>query len=298
MKNPFFSVIIPTYNRAEMLREAIQSVLEQSFKDFELIAVDDYSTDNTKEVVSSFHDTRIKYIVNSNTKGVAGARNSGIFMAKGQWISFLDSDDVWLPSKLEMIYKKIQKIDNTVGLIYTGFAYYNFEKKKEISLVIPGKEGWIQKDLLYSNYIGTFSVVSIRTDLLRKVGGCDERFHYFEDNDLYVRIAGLSKVAFIKEMLTYLRESNADRLFFQTGKRLDGYQLFLGKYKKIINKNPRLRHRISSLIFINALKLKNWDIVYKAFLWTFAGLFFDIHNFLKTFWAASLILSASLKSKN
>lgn len=290
VKNPFFSVIIPTYNRAELLGQAIQSVLDQSFKDFELIVVDDYSTDNTKEIVNSFRDNRIKYIVNSHSKGVSGARNTGILMSKGEWIAFLDSDDVWLPEKLNLLYMKIRETDNTVGLIYTGYAIYDFYNKKEVSLYLPEKEGWIQNDLLYNNYIGSFSVTAFRTDVIKKAGGCDERFSYFEDNDLYVRIAGLSKITFVKEVLTYLRQSNKDRLFFQIEKRLNGYQLFLKKYKCIINRNPRLRHRIQSLIFINALRLKNMPAMFKSLPWTVTGLFFDPYNFLRTVWALLIIL--------
>ncbi len=107
MNNTFFTVIIPTYNRLELLKDAIQSVIDQTFSDFELIIVDDQSTDNTKEMVCSFCDERIKYFLNDHVKGPGGARNSGIFRAKGEWIAFLDSDDIWLPKKLDLIHEKI-----------------------------------------------------------------------------------------------------------------------------------------------------------------------------------------------
>ena len=149
MNKPFFTVVIPTYNRAELLKEAIQSVFDQTFENFELIVIDDHSTDKTKDVVSSFHDSRIKYILNDHAKGGAGTRNAGIFRAKGEWIAFLDDDDIWLPKKLELQYKKIQEIDCTVGLIYTGYAVYDFDKKREILVAIPKKDGSIQNDLLY-----------------------------------------------------------------------------------------------------------------------------------------------------
>ena len=96
MKDPFFTVIIPTYNRATLVKEAIQSVLDQTFDNFELIIVDDHSTDNTIDVVQSYSDKRIYRILNDHKKGPGGARNAGIHKAKGKWIAFLDSDDFWL----------------------------------------------------------------------------------------------------------------------------------------------------------------------------------------------------------
>ena len=101
MELPFFTVVIPTYNRSKLLKGAIQSVLKQTYENFELIVVDDASTDNTKNIVKSFYDNRIRYMMNYHAKGGAGARNAGIFIAKGKWVAFLDDDDIWLPEKLE-----------------------------------------------------------------------------------------------------------------------------------------------------------------------------------------------------
>ena len=91
--SPTFSVVIPTHNRAEMLREAIQSVLDQTFTDFELLVVDYHSSDNTAEVVASVADPRIIYLINDHARGGAGTRNAGTFRAKGEWVAFLDSDE-------------------------------------------------------------------------------------------------------------------------------------------------------------------------------------------------------------
>ena len=100
-KKPFFSVIIPTYNRAKLVCEAIESVFNQTFKDFELLIVDDGSTDNTKEVLKPYlSDPRVKYIYQENKKR-AVARNNGIRNSKSEWIAFLDSDDLWIEDHLE-----------------------------------------------------------------------------------------------------------------------------------------------------------------------------------------------------
>jgi glycosyltransferase involved in cell wall biosynthesis len=278
MATPFFTVIIPAYNRANLLREAIQSVFDQTFKDFELIVVDDYSTDHTAETVCSFEDERVHYVVNDHSKGVAGARNAGIFRAQGEWIAFLDADDVWLPEKLKRLFEKIQKVDAEIGLIYTGHVIYDFDKKQEGYVFVPVKEGWIQNDLLYQNCIGTFSGVAINAKLLKAVGGCDERFLYYEDNDLYVRIAGIAKVSLIEEKLSYVRVSNDDRLAFKFEIRLHAYQMFWKKYSEIINQNRRLRHRAASRVFLYAAKLRKWREMFDATPWTLAGLFVDVNN--------------------
>ena len=105
------SVIITTYNRAHLVGKAIKSVLNQTFQDFELIVVDDGSTDNTEEVINSFNDTRIRYIRHKINKGGNAARNTGLRNSKGEYIAFLDSDDEWLPEKLERqleVFKKSQ----------------------------------------------------------------------------------------------------------------------------------------------------------------------------------------------
>ena len=95
------SVIIPTYNRAKLLKRAIESVLNQTFQDFELIVVDDGSTDDTKEIVKSFNNQKIIYIYQENFGGAALPKNVGIKMAQGKYIAILDSDDEWLPEKLQ-----------------------------------------------------------------------------------------------------------------------------------------------------------------------------------------------------
>lgn len=100
-KIPTVSVVIPTYNRAHLVGRAIQSVLNQTYQDFEIIVVDDGSTDNTEEVVKSFNDPRIRYIRHDQNRGGSAARNTGIKMARGEYIAFQDSDDEWLPEKLE-----------------------------------------------------------------------------------------------------------------------------------------------------------------------------------------------------
>lgn len=120
MDHPFFSVIIPTYNRAHSIVRSIESILEQTFQDFEIIVVDDASTDNTSEVVSIVKNSKLKFVRNDSNKERCLTRNKGISLAKGKYICFLDSDDYHLPNHLELIYQEIQKQKEPVAFFFTN----------------------------------------------------------------------------------------------------------------------------------------------------------------------------------
>jgi glycosyltransferase involved in cell wall biosynthesis len=119
---PFFSIIIPTYNRAHLIRRPIDSVIAQTYTNWELIIVDDGSTDDTKAIVESYHDDRIRYIWQENQKESI-ARNLGILISKGTWICFQDSDDEYLSNHLEVLYKEIMNSDS-YKIIRTGLLLY------------------------------------------------------------------------------------------------------------------------------------------------------------------------------
>jgi len=118
---PAVSIIIQTYNRRQSIGRSIKSVLNQTYRDFELIIVDDGSTDNTKELVADFNDERIKYVRHEENKGEAAARNTGIKAARYDYIVYQDSDDKWLPEKLARQIELLENASPEVGVIYTGF---------------------------------------------------------------------------------------------------------------------------------------------------------------------------------
>lgn len=115
--NPLFTVVIPTYNRASLLKRCLESVIAQTVNDWEAIVVDNYSEDNTEEVVTAFHDERIRYVKNHNYGVIAVSRNKALDIATGKWVAFLDSDDCWLPNKLESMKPYMQDYD----LVYHGY---------------------------------------------------------------------------------------------------------------------------------------------------------------------------------
>ena len=117
---PLVSVVIVTFNRADFLRTAIQSVLSQTFQDFEIVVVDDASQDHTCKVVHDFHEKKIRYIKHDVNKGIAAVRNTGLLNSKGKYIGFLDDDDEWLPQKLQLQVDLLERRPTKVGLVYSG----------------------------------------------------------------------------------------------------------------------------------------------------------------------------------
>jgi len=184
---PRVSVIIPTYNRANMVGRAIKSVLEQTFTDWELIVVDDGSQDHTGAAVADYGDPRIQYIYQENS-GTPGARNTGIQASSGEYIALLDSDDLFLPNKLELQLEAMAH-PSAPGLVASGWREVDIHGT-------PGRtlEPWLfqpglaLEDWLYGCYV-IVPAVLVKRDWLIKVGMFDTSLRYVEDWDLWLRLA-------------------------------------------------------------------------------------------------------------
>jgi len=201
---PTVSVIIPTYNRAYLIGRAIQSVLNQTYQDFEIIVVDDGSTDDTEEIVRGFKDKRIGYIRHEKNKGAAAARNIGIKAAKSEYIAFQDSDDEWLPEKLEKQMKVFENAPPEVGVVYTDFLRIKGNKKIHIPFSwVTQKEGNIHKELLKGNFVTTQSVV-IRKKCFKKSGVFEENLSRLQDWELFIRVSKFYNFKYIDEPLLNL----------------------------------------------------------------------------------------------
>jgi glycosyltransferase involved in cell wall biosynthesis len=193
---PLISIIVPTYNHAMFIKKAIISVKNQTYKNWELIIIDNFSTDNTQKVIKNFRDKRLKYYKIKNDGIIAKSRNFGIKFSKGEWIAFLDSDDYWIENKLEICVKNINE---KVDFIYHDLESVCFKKfffKKKIigrSLKKP-----ILKDLLVSTISkGTpiaNSSVMIRKKILIKIKGINENKKLIasEDYNTWLRAAQIT----------------------------------------------------------------------------------------------------------
>jgi glycosyltransferase involved in cell wall biosynthesis len=186
---PKVSVIIPTHSRAVYLKAAITSVLNQTFRDFELLVVDDASTDNTAEVVARFDDARIKLIRHETRKGGSGARNTGIVNSKCDYIGFLDDDDEWTPEKLNLQISLLDQAPKKVGAVYTGYAWIDRQSGQLLGKRIPSSRGNLVNELLRGNCVGTTSTVLVRRACFHAVGVFDEDLPSFQDYDMWLRIA-------------------------------------------------------------------------------------------------------------
>jgi glycosyltransferase involved in cell wall biosynthesis len=197
---PRVSVIIPTYNREHLISRAIQSVQHQTYQDFEMIVVDDGSTDHTEEMASSFRDEKIRYLRHDQNKGLPAARNTGIRAAKGEYVAFLDDDDDWFPTKLEKQVNQFEKSNEKIGVIYTGFLLKAQHTGKILAEVIPTLRGEVYRDLLNGNILHV-STSMIKKIGLEQVGFFDESFLSFEDWDLWMRLSKHYEFDFIPEAL-------------------------------------------------------------------------------------------------
>jgi glycosyltransferase involved in cell wall biosynthesis len=217
---PVVSVIIPTFNREKFLGKAIQSVLAQSFPDFEIIIVDDGSTDETAEVVKSFPADRLQYVYQPN-RGRSNARNHALRLARGRYIAFLDSDDLYLPGKLEL---QVNYLDchPDVGMVYTS-AYCIDESGNQLEYQYKAKtSGRIYRDVAFFVPVTiTLPTVMVRRDVFDKVGNFDESMERFEDTDMWRRIAKWFLVDAIPTPTCYLRTHHGNALAGQSPHKIE-----------------------------------------------------------------------------
>ncbi len=213
------TIIIPTYNRASFLEKAIESVLNQTFTDFELIVVDDGSTDKTAETVNSYEG--VNYIFQEN-KGVSAARNTGIRAGKGEFIAFLDSDDSWKPEKLE---KQLQFHNQNPDYLIsqTEEIWIRNGKWANPKKIHRKYHGWIFEKCLPLCIVSP-SAVMMKRGLFDKVGLFDESLPACEDYDLWLRISAFYPVALIEEKLIVKQGGHADQLS-STISNLDKYRI-------------------------------------------------------------------------
>ena len=162
--SPLFTVVMPTYNRADLAIRASRTVLSQTCGDFEFIVVDDYSTDDTATKLAALKDPRVRVVTNVRKKGIAGARNTGIFLASGTWVCQIDSDDEWQPNMLEELARSIAGAPPDVGIIYCSLAFVHAETGEVIRTRRAEKAGHVQAAFLEEQFISHCSA-ALRTKL-------------------------------------------------------------------------------------------------------------------------------------
>lgn len=235
------SAIITTFNRERFLDAAIRSVLAQTYREFELLVLDNSSSDGTAALVGRIRDPRLHYLRHPPLT-IAAARNLGVRTARGEFVAFLDDDDEWLPAKLERQIAAFRRASAAVGLIYAGFTRIN-ERGVPIGTHQPVLRGHILTALLGQRdaFTGSASNPMMRTAAVQALGGFNEALATSEDWELYLRLADQYEVEFVPEVLVRIRTHREPRL----GDRIDEAQyveeLVLGRY------GPRMSASLRSL---------------------------------------------------
>lgn len=235
---PLVSIIIPTYKRPGMLGRAIKSVLNQTYKNIEIIVVDDndegtnYRKETAKFMNKYIKINNINYLKHKKNKNGATARNTGIKYAKGEYISFLDDDDVYLPKKIELQVELIRELDNSWGGVYSGFR---IKKNSEVTDYFPNKEGNLKKELLLKEFdFGTGSNLFIKKSIIKKLNGFDTSFIRHQDWEFLIRFFRSWKLGYVNKVLVIKYQDD-----FINFPKLDNWvetkKQFLNKFSKDIN---------------------------------------------------------------
>ncbi|SFN73875.1 glycosyltransferase family 2 protein [Salegentibacter flavus] len=275
--NDVISIIIPTFNRADSLPDAIGSVLEQSAGNWELIIVDDGSIDDTRQVMSKFlSDERVKYYFQENA-GVSAARNKGVELSRGDYLIFLDSDDKFLPG----IISRLNKVD------YSSYDLICWQ----VSKLIDGKYSvWKPQKLekIYKNIRATFLAGSIcyKKEVFLKAGGYDTEMSFGENYELGIRIGNLEKlkIKIINESFLLYRIQTKSRTSDSIHNKLKSNKYLLSKHKEKYKKDPysysRLKYQMAYLNERSGNKEEALELYREA--WSINLFYFKA--FLKTLW--------------
>lgn len=246
---PLISVIIPSYNRSHCVCDAILSVISQTFTDYEIIVVDDGSTDNTKEALQPYL-SKIAYFFQDN-KGVSAARNSGLRAAKGKWIAFLDSDDEWLPGKLAQQVKDVSQYpDAVLSCANISFEGHNgmpsIDFLKTCRDFVSHQVEFIQEPLCTS-YAFTSTVLA-RRDAIFAAGLFDEELSIYEDIDLFFRLSLIGGFTVNPAVLAraYRRDEHTDiNLSIQAlNDRVKNYKSLIKIFQKLLNEQLQAKQRV------------------------------------------------------
>ena len=251
------SVVIPTHNRSDLLKRAVNSVRKQTIRDLEIIIVSDGSTDDTDQVVETLmkQDDRIEYIAYEKALGANTARNKGIEAAQNDYIAFLDDDDEWYPEKLAEQLAVFQT-DDTIGLVYTGtnLIYVHEEMSYEN---VPNESGDLSHKILFKNIIGTTSTVMVKKMILKQSGYFDTDLGALQDYDLWIRICQLTAIGVVdKPCIGYYNYTGKKQISQQTSKYIEAIEYIEKKHSDLFSKLSEKETRVRKSNFYMLLANK------------------------------------------
>jgi len=286
---PLVSVITPTYKRPEKLREAIETALNQTYTNFEIIVVDDGSPDSLEPVVCDFDDPRIRFHRLESNRGANVARNEGIKKSKGEYIAFLDDDDRWKNSKIE---KQVDVLENqeTVGVCYTGQLFVNSDGRVNV-VKRPDKSGDVTRYLLKGGDIAPFSCLMVRRSEINRAGYPDPDLPSLQDREWLLRLSRYTHFSPIEQPLVLRRQGEYDQIGDNHERHIQSYERIYNKHSKTATKEGmRFKFYLKSTLLRNigmtALHNREYSearkylirsfILYPSSLRVFAGLLISV----------------------
>lgn len=244
------TVVLTTYKRPiNIVKRAIEGVIAQTFKDYELLVINDYPEDNTlssnlEHLVNKYKKIcDIKYLSMIKNSGACIARNYGASKGTGKYIAFLDDDDVWFENKLEL---QMKAFENDKENVFVG-GYIYLADEKRIYNYNQEYQGYVLENLLGSNFIGGCSVPLIRMDIFKRVGGFDSKYQSSQDYNLWIKLAKVGKFAFIKEKLV-IYKIQPDSITKDMKKRLQGWNLLMKDFYKDYYCYPEKKQELNNMI--------------------------------------------------
>jgi glycosyltransferase involved in cell wall biosynthesis len=233
MSNPLVSVVVATYKRPQLVQRAVNSILAQTYDEWEFIVVNDDPETDVSGVIPE--DPRISYAQHYKNRDLNGARNTGVRAASGKYIAFLDDDDEWKPTKLEKQVEAFEELDDTYGLIYAGTE--TVTEDGIISNDVSSVEGDILSTLLRSNVIPSPTPL-VRRECFKTVGLFDETFRTKTDLEMWIRIAQEYLIAQVPEKLATTYQSHDDRMSDDFERLYQGQKRFVEKFRDLLEVHP------------------------------------------------------------
>lgn len=263
---PAVSVIIPTHNRAEMLRRAIASVLAQTFTDTEIIVVSDGSVDHTAEVVAFFADPRLRFLRHETARGASAARNTGLRAATGRMVAFLDDDDEWLPQKLAVQVPVLEGAGPEVGLVYCWIE--SVRDGQCVDRRCPTLKGDIFRQMLDRQAITNSSALLVRRDAALHIGGFDENLPRGNDGDFIRRLCRHYHVDVVPQLLVKVHVGHPDRITVDSKRNLRNaaraYEARLALFARELEDLPEQRANILARLGTAYLQTGQWRAGFAA----------------------------------
>lgn len=277
------SIVIITYKRPiEVLRRAVNSAISQDYENIEIIIVNDCPEDMEgshaiDELVEEYADPRIVLKHHSKNKGANAARNTGLNIAKGSFIAFLDDDDEWYADKLSKQYKAISQ-NKKYGIAYSGFFRVTEERTIPCYPVCLARKDSCLEKILENNFVGPTSFSLIRIDAIKSVGGFDEKIKICQEYELWIRILQKYDAVCVNELLGNYYYSD-DSTFKVTDKFINGSNILLTKHSELYKKYPKALSNKLLNMFTFSCKRHRWKAALNYKMRAFVSAPFNYNNF-------------------